>query len=509
MTIPKRNLALQYTAVLCGALVLYIASCAPGVLWQDSSFIQYRAWHNDIEGFFGLAVAHPLFYIIAIGAKYIPAGELAYRTNLLSAIAAAFTVANMFLLVRLWLDETLPAAVAAITLAVSHTFWFHASIAETYTLFSALFLAELIMLLQYAKTNRVFYLYILALFNGLAISVHILAFIPLVCYVLFIIVRLIKKDIRIRDLVVIILLWIVGGLPYEYLIIQNILRTSDISGTLASAAFGNRWQQAVLNSSISMRTLIEDISYVLLNFPTPNILLFFVGCYGLYKISPARGFKIVLIGITILFFIFAFRYTVPDRYAFFIPFYCTAAIFMGIGTYILQQHINMRYLIPTVLIFSLLPINVYAVAPILAKKIQLDIGTRSDIPYRDDYAYFLQPWKTGYTGAEKFADNIFNTVEKDAVIYADSTTAPPLLYVQEVRGIRPDVKIISGTVNSKDSPKLDENTIEQLIQERSIYIVSPKPGYCPSFILENYKLNRIDILWKVEGRKTNQSARTQ
>lgn len=485
--------------------MLYIASCAPGLLWQDSGLIQYRVWHNDIEGFFGLAVAHPLYYIVAIGAKHIPVGELAYRTNLVSAIAAAFAVANMFLLMRLWLEEILPAAVAAITLAVSHTFWFHASVAETYNLWAALFVAELIMLLQYTKTNRVFYLYILALLNGLAISIHMLASIPLMCYTVYIVVRLIKKDIRIKDLIFIVLLWIVGASPYEYLIMQNILRTSDISATLASAVFGNRWQQAVLNSSISMRTFIEDMSYIILNFPTPNILLFFVGCYGLYKISPVRGFKTVLIGITTLFFAFAFRYTVPDRYAFFIPFYCTVAIFMGTGTYILQQHINIRYFVPAVLIFGLLPVNVYAVGPILAAKMKLNIGTRSDIPYRDDYAYFLQPWKTGYTGAEKFADNIFNTVDKDAVIYADSTTVPPLLYTQEVRGIRPDVKIISGTVNSKDSPKLNEHTIGQLLRERSIYIVSPKPGYCPAFILEDYELSRTDILWKVEGRKTTLS----
>ena len=501
MTIPKRNLFRQYLTALCAAIVFYVVSCAPGILWQDSGLIQYRVWHNDIEGFFGLAVAHPLFYLIAIGVKHIPIGEFAYRINLISAIAAAFAVANMFLLVRLWLDETLPAVVAAITLAVSHTFWFHASVTETYTLWSALFLVELIMLLQYTKTNRAGYLYLLALFNGLAISVHMLASIPMLCYAIYIVTRLARKDVRIRDLIVIVLLWITSALPYEYLIIKNILQTSDISGTLASAAFGNRWRHAVLNSSMSMKTVTENISYILLNFPTPNILLLFVGCYGLFRISPNRGFKIILTSITILFLIFAFRYTVPDRYAFFIPFYCMAAIFIGLGTYILQQRLNPRYFVPAVLLFSLLPVNVYALAPVLARKMQLNIGTRDDIPYRDDYAYFLQPWKTGYNGAEKFADEILNTVDNNAIVYADSTTAPPLLYVQEVRGIRPDVKIISGTVNSKDSPKLDEHTIEQLLKERTVYLVSSKPGYCPAFILENYELSRTDVLWKITGRK--------
>ena len=89
--------------------MLYIVSCAPGPLWQDSGLIQLRVWHNDIEGFLGLAISHPLFYILAIGAKYIPLGEFAHRVNLVSAIAAAVAVANTFLLVRLWLGRNFPA----------------------------------------------------------------------------------------------------------------------------------------------------------------------------------------------------------------------------------------------------------------------------------------------------------------------------------------------------------------------------------------------------------------
>jgi hypothetical protein len=59
------------------------------------------------------------------------------------------------------------------------------------------------------------------------------------------------------------------------------------------------------------------------------------------------------------------------------------------------------------------------------------------------------------------------------------------------------VKIISGTLNSEEAPRFDEHTIAQLLADRSIYVVSPKPGYCPAFILENYDLLRTGILWQV------------
>jgi hypothetical protein len=497
VTLIKTKSAQYYVAVLCAALALYIVSCAPGPLWQDSGLIQYRIWHNDIEGFFGLAVSHPLFYIIAIGVKYIPVGEFIHRINLVSAIAGAFAVANMFLLVRLWLERNLPAVVAALTLAVSHTFWRHASIIETYTLWSALFLAGLIMLLQYTRTRRVHYLYWLGLLSGLSIAVHTLALIPLVCYAAFVVFLLAKKEIHIRNLVIIVLLWILGALPFEYLIVKNIIQTGDFTGTLASAAFGNRWQSAVLNTSLSIKLVKENVLYILLNFPTPNLLLFFAGCFALFKISPGRRFRNIILALTVLFFLFAFRYNVPDRYAFFIPFYCMVSILIGFGANVLLSKNNLKVPAFLVLFFCTLPIGAYAALPSIAEKMQLNIGTRNDIPYRDDYKYFLQPWKTDYNGAELFADKALSTVEDGAVIYADITTIGPLLYLQEVKGKRPNVKIVSGTINSTDAPKFDEHTIVQLLKAGQVYVVSNKPGYCPKFVLDNYDLIRAGVLWRI------------
>ena len=487
-------------AVLCAALALYIVSCAPGVLWQDSGLIQYRVWHNDIEGSLALALSHPLFYIVAIAAKHIPLGDFAHRVNLVSAVAAAVAVANMFLLMRLWLGRSFPAVIAVVTLAVSHTFWLHASIAETYTLWAALFTAELIMLLQYTRTGRAHYLYWLGLLNGLSISVHILAAIPLLCYAAFIVALLAKKEIRARDLAAIVLLWIVGALPYEYLIVKTLMRTGDVAGTLASAAFGKRWQGAVLNTSLSMEMAGESFLYILYNFPTPNILLFLAGCFGLTKLSPRRGFGNVLLGSFALFFVFAFRYTVPDRYAFFIPFYCGASILIGLGAHLLQERIDGKALASFALFFSLLPIGVYAAAPTLAAKMQLRIGTRGDVPHRNDYQYFLQPWKTGYEGAERFADEALDFAADRAAIYADATTVAPLLLAQQVDGKRPDVKIVSGTMNSKDAPPLNEQTIEQLLDDGTVYVVSSRPGYCPEFVLKNYDLVHAGVLWRVVKR---------
>lgn len=482
---------------MCGALALYVVSCAPGMLWQDSGLVQYRVWNNDIEGFMGLATSHPLFYILAIGVKYVPFGEFPHKINLVSAIAAAVAVANMFLFVRLWIGKKLPAVIAAVTLAVSHTFWLHASMIETYTLWAALFLAELIMLLQFTKTSRVRYLWCLGFISGLSISVHMLASIPLMCYAVFTTFLIVRKKINLRDLELVVLLCIIGALPYEYLIIKNMIQTGDITGTLASAAFGRRWQGAVLNTSMSMSIVKENILYILLNFPTPNILLLPAGCLALFKVSLHKGLRNVLLGLIVLFLVFASRYTVPDRYSFFIPFYCAASIFIGLGTYFLQERANSASFTIAVIFLGLIPIGVYAAAPLLAEKMNINIGTRGDIPYRNDAKYFLQPWKTGYTGADRFATEAMELVEENAVIYADITTVAPLLLTRQIKGKRPDVAIISGSYNSENAPKFEAQSLGKLIKDRPIYVISKKPGYCPDFVLDNYNLTRKGILWEV------------
>jgi len=496
------NIKVSYITVLLAAFVLYAASCAPGPLWQDSGMYQYRIWQNDIEGKLGLALSHPLYHIIGIFVKYIPIGEFGYRINLLSAIAGAFAVANLFLLLRFWLGENLPAIMAAVTLAISWTMWQFSSIAEVYTLYAALLSCELIMLFEYIKTGRISFLYLLAALNGLAIATHMWGVIAFFCYVLFLAFLLAKKQIRLKHLLIMSGLWVICASPYEYLIIKNIIESGDFRATMASALFGNRWQGDVLNVSLSGRLIKENLIFMAYNFPTPNVIFFFAGLYGLKKLSPRGGFGNILLGLLVLFFIFAFRYTVPDRYAFFIPFYCLACILFGVGFHLLFSRPHHKILAFLVFILALLPIPTYIIAPVAAEKFQFKLPTKRKIAYRNDYIWFLRPWRTGSNGPEQFANEVYDSVEENAVILADSTTVPPLLYSQQVKGKRGDIKIISGLIDSEGSPEFNENTIEKLLNERPVYVVSPVKGYCPPFLLERYGFEPAGIIWRVVKKTT-------
>ena len=498
-----------YVGVFVLALILYSISCAPGILWQDSGLYQYRILHNDIEGGLGLALSHPLYHLVGMIFKHIPIGGFGYRVNMISAISGAFAVANVFLFVRLWLGRNAPAVVASLMLALSHTIWLHASIAEVYTLYAALYTAELVFLLQYFKTKRVGWLYLLGLFNGLSIANHMWGVIPLGCYGLFWLVLLTTKRMKIRDAVIIALLWIIGAAPYEYLIVKNIFESGQVGAVLASAAFGNEWQGDVLNASMSGRTVMENFMFMALNFPTPNILLFFVGCVGLFKFSPTRSFANVFAGMLILFFVFAFRYDVPDRFAFFIPFYCLASILTGVGAGLLFDRFNCKVLAVIILLLCLLPTAVFYFAPSLAKRLEVGIGSRGDVPYRDDYAFFLQPWKTGYRGSERFAEEALESVDRNAMIYADSTTVYPLLFAQELSGKRPDVTIVSWHGKYGNMDAYGAERIDELFSAHPVYAVSPKPRYCPDFLLERFDFVEDTILFKARTKQTDDLKVTQ
>ncbi|HSV27480.1 MAG TPA: hypothetical protein VLH60_06260, partial [Sedimentisphaerales bacterium] len=341
--------------------------------------------------------------------------------------------------------------------------------------------------------------YLLALLNGLSIANHMWAILPLACYMVFVALLLKRRTIGLRELLICAALWVVGALPYIYIIIDEMLRTGQIGATLASAAFGKRWAGQVLNVSLTGRMALENIAFIILNFPTPNIALLFVGLFAIWKLSP-RSFVAIAFASMVLFFGFAFRYTVPDRHAFFFPFYICAVLCIGAGVNHLDLKYGRRSLRLAVLLLAFLPVGVYFVTPAIGRHVHPSLAERRQVPYRDDYDYWLQPWQIGYRGGEQFAVAALHQVEKNAVIYADSTTGFTLLYIHQTHGIRPDVRIITSHYIPDEPLSFTEEAIGELLDTSAVYVVSAIPGYCPPFILEKYDVVKEGVLYRVVRR---------
>lgn len=498
MTSPQgitRDYGKSYLIVLFCFLLLYGLTCAPGSLWQDSGEFHYRAWNNQIETDGTLVRAHPLYIAICIATKIFPWGNFAGKINFLSAILGAITIANIFILIYYCTSSRLSALISALSLGLSWTFWQHAAIAEVYTLYTAILSAELIFLVLYLNTSKFKYLFILFFLNGLSISNHLFGIFPFFIYCALIIYQfLAEKKFRLAVFPLAIFFWIIGLSPYLTLIVRRILLTGEWILTLKSAIFGN-WQNQVTNISLNFHQSLENIGYILYTFCSPSIFLLAIGIYFWKKNSLPKLYSYSLFALLVLFFVFAFRYKVPDRYAFFIPFYLLSSIFIGIGTHELlkSQFLTLVWRrIFLVILIVICPLFFYWQTPIQLERIKYPIGTRRTIPYRNDYTYFLRPWQYDNTGPSHFAEESFKSVKPNSAIYADGTVMIPLWIHQTIDKQRPDIVLVPEYTEAKK--------IKSFADKGFLYVVSPVKDYCPQFLLDNYDFVKVGPLYHVQPK---------
>ena len=98
---------------------------------------------------------------------------------------------------------------------------------------------------------------------------------------------------------------------------------------------------------------------------------------------------------TALYLAWAARYKVIDPEAFFIPFYVLGSVFIGVGVArILSRFRGRRWAPWVLLVLAITPVGAYVAMPDLARRVGFKFFSR-ELPYRDAYAYMLQPWKAG------------------------------------------------------------------------------------------------------------------
>jgi hypothetical protein len=413
--------------VLAGALALYLATVAPGPLWQDSGLAQVRVLRCDIRGDLGLALAHPLYYLIAIAFQLLPLAESALKTNLVSAIFGAITVAEVYLLLRLLKCRRTAAIVGTLTLAVAHTFWQHCALAEVYTITTALLVAELLCFTAYRRTGDGRWLVLLLLASGLGISNHMIAVLNLPVWGVVFLMLIWRRSISPKLVLLGIAAWLAGASIYLGLIAGEMAGGRPIVAVVRSALFGDYYASNVTNLRLSARMIVNTILYMGLSFPTPTALL---GCVGIVALCrrPTRPLRWVLLAIFAIHLAWAIRYDVPDQYTFFIPAIVIYAILIGVGADRALTRWPSRSVRIAAIVLALMPIAVYAALPTIAKRVHLSLGTR-DVPFRDTYQYFLWPWKTGEDGPRRFAYAVQAGVPAGSTVILDTTTARPAQYL--------------------------------------------------------------------------------
>lgn len=171
-----RNMYDRWKTRVCAALSFflplsaYVATLLPTVGgFGDSGKFQFTGRSLSIPHPSGF----PVYLWITHFASYLPIGDLAYRTNLVSAICGALAAYFLFrILSQIPLSPAI-ALGAALAFAFSPTFWSVSLIAEVYSL-NALFTAAVISLLwRWREGGKSWYLEIACVLYGLSLGNHI------------------------------------------------------------------------------------------------------------------------------------------------------------------------------------------------------------------------------------------------------------------------------------------------------------------------------------------------
>lgn len=221
--------------VFAAGASLFIATLAPGLVFGDPSeyTLMPHLW----------AVLHPPGYalmtlLVKTWQSLVPVGELAYRTNLLSATAGATAgLMTYFAVVNLWPDAAPEApwagALAAGSLYTAANFWQHAIHTNAHIITATLASIAIALLLRWSATGDSKWLYAFGLVAGLSVTHHPLLVFGFPAYGVFILLHRPKFVTLLK----VAALGIAGLLPWLYFPIRASILPPPLFGSAGLNTF--------------------------------------------------------------------------------------------------------------------------------------------------------------------------------------------------------------------------------------------------------------------------------
>lgn len=439
-----------WIAVCAAGIVLYGMTASRGAQWQDSGLNIWRVATGELWHPLGLALTHPLHYWLGRFAVTLGVFEPCFAVTLVSAVAAAVTVANTYGCVVTLTQTRIAALLAAVSLGLAHTFWRLATVAEIYTLVAALLSAECWCVAAYAMGRcirseagpgapssqglttreadgrRPDCLVAALFFNGLGLANHMLAALTTPVLAVIVVLEIRRRRLPVQKALIGIGLWVLGSLPYTGLVVAELMGTGDLAGTLRSALFGSTYAGRVLNVVPSGRGLVVTSAFTLLSFP--NWLLP-AWAYGMVRARragiPALARRVLLADL-ILNALFALRYNVVDQHFFLLPLYVLMCIFGGVGFASALRSVGptaRRWIVGVAAAALVLTPAVYAAVPSVARHFNVLGGVARHKPYRDDYVYLFTPWSVVERSAERMSRHAVDLAGPNGVIIIEDPMA--------------------------------------------------------------------------------------
>jgi len=515
--LPWRQLLL-----LCLLLCVYCATAQRGVSWQDSGEFQYRILTQDFRLLSGIALAHPAYLTSAelFTHLFSPASRVT-AINIFSGLGMILALALLARLLKLLCLKESTIFIALITLGLSHMSWWMSTIAEVYTWSLALLMAELLCVAKLClegsglrvsafamptadkqcsaekrekpqEISSTIWLWILlAMLNGLHASFHNFAFLNLPVYALLFL-YLQRGERLVRNVILVVLTalaWLTGACLLVALFLLEWRETSSFAATLKSLFFGRGYDDVVLGMKTINWSLVK-MNLALASISVLNPVWLFI-CLAGRTYKTFTPFKVLLLGLTGVHFLFWIRYFVPDQATFVLPTLSLFAVWVAIG--LDSLHLSRKQLMGlfvTVLLFSV-------ASPVIIHQLlilkQGGIQRARHLPFRDECCYWLYPWKQNERSAAQFTEHVRKALSNGDIIIADRTSSGPLIAAQATGQLSKKIRIISFLTGETEAELL------QLVATQArVYVVSPVPGYAsPALLTDQFTFEKEGVLYRV------------
>ncbi len=444
------SVGVQAAIITGAAFALYTITLAPTVVWGDDATFQLAAVRGELHASAG---SHPAWVALAHLFTKLPIGEAAYRVNLAAAFSAALAIGCLFMILQTLRISRHASTIGSLSLAVSHTFWAHAVRPETYALTLATMGLLVLMALRWYYYGRTRELILLGMAWGLALSTHVLAalYAPAVAW-LFITRR---RHITWRNLLVFWSATLIALIPLGGLL----WRDSQAFGMAPGETL--RWALFTFNGydfSGQMLRLPGDsfvvdamqwLVFLSYQFVGPALLLGAIGFVSSWR-SLSRDLAVFLALLYVVATAFAFSYQVGDQYVFYLPSYLVFAIWIALGTDSVLIHLSRKKIsqgVYTAITISLIilalvaPALTYRVTPKIMEQTGISFREGRYVPGPNSRYFVLWPPKNGYYDARNYAEAALSNAPANALLLADPLLATPVVYLQQVEGLRQDVTV--------------------------------------------------------------------
>jgi hypothetical protein len=399
---------------------------------------------------------YPLYTIVGALFSLIPIETVAYRANLLSAVAAAGAVAVMVLIaVRLGV-RPLIAFAAALALAVTGTLWQEATFSEMNGLH--LFIVALLLhrALVWRDERRDRDLLLGALLGGLCVSNHGLAITVVPIVVLFVLADA-RREITARPVLLVKAgaAFAFGLLPYLYLPLRALAGPAEIYSPFLSleglfahisgAQFRGDMHFASIDSVKAALSAAPQVSDHVLALSNPVFVV--LGAFGIALLVLSDrwfGWLLVLLGIVNVYF---YANYLGDLSHYLLTGWFILAIGLAYAGETLVEILVER-------MGPRLALTAFAMLIMPAVLLASNWATHDQSANRDGV---------------RFTEEVLAALPQDAVLLTYWDALTPLSYMHCIEGVRPDVSLRAYDEKALVTCDPVERPLTDVVRRRPVY----------------------------------------